>query len=277
MVRGGGRGHHGKHRVSASFPTLFVSHGAPTLALDPGQAGDMLRTLAPGLNGASALIVASAHWITEQPTLGLSERPPTIHDFRGFPAELYQMRYPAPGAPAAARRALELLAAAGIQAGSDPERGLDHGAWVPLRYLAPAAGTPVTQLSLSARGSTHEHFRIGAALQPLAREGIVLLGSGSLTHNLAELDRSGTPQTARWAQEFADWFAARVEDGDVEALLDYRRRAPQAARNHPTEEHLLPFFVALGANGGRPMQRRPGGVTFGALAMDAFVPLETGA
>lgn len=258
--------------MSLELATLFVSHGAPTLALDPGPAGAMLTALAPRLAGATAVVVVSAHWLAPRPTVSLAAHPPTLHDFNGFPAELYRMHYPAPGAPAAARRTLELLAAAGIDAGADAARGLDHGAWVPLRFLLPAADVPVTQLSLAARGSTRDHFRIGQTLRSLAAEGIVLMSSGSLTHNLHELDWSGSGQPAGWAMEFADWFAAHAQAGDVEALLDYRRQAPHAVRNHPTEEHLLPFFVSLGANDGRPMQRRPGGVTYGSLAMDAFVP-----
>lgn len=254
----------------ASVP-LFVSHGAPTLAVEPGRAGAMLRQLGAELEAARALVVVSAHWETAVPTASLAAHPATLHDFRGFPRALYAIRYAAPGAPAAARRVLELLDGAGIAAAASPDRGLDHGAWVPLLHLAPGAQTPVTQLSVVRGGSPQLHYRIGLALRALREEGIALVASGSLTHNLDEVAWHADGRAAEpWVVEFAAWFAARSAAGDVEALLDYRRRAPHAARNHPTEEHLLPYFVALGANAGRPLLRRPGGTTYGVLAMDAF-------
>lgn len=261
----------------STAPVLFVSHGAPTLALEPGGAGAMLRRLGgAALGNAQALLVVSAHWEAMAATASLAEVPATIHDYGGFPDALRRLHYPAPGAPATARAARALLAAAGIDAATDPDRGLDHGAWVPLRYLAPEARVPVAQLSLVRGGSPELHYRIGLALRPLLAEGVALIGSGSLTHNLYEIRwDAGEGEAAAWVREFADWFAERSEAGDVAALLDYRRRAPHAPRNHPTEEHLLPYFVALGAHGGAPLGRVAGGVCFGVLSMDAFAPVSS--
>lgn len=255
------------------LPPLYLSHGAPTLAIEPGTAGPMLAALGRELPRPRAILVLSAHWATTPVRASVVAAPATIHDFGGFPEELYRLSYPAPGAPDAARAALARLAAAGIAAREDATRGLDHGAWVPLRYLYPDADVPVAQLALDARGGPREHFAIGRALAPLTDEGVLLIGSGSITHNLAEVFRrgpAGGPEA--WASEFVDWVAARGADGDREALLDYRARAPHAARNHPTDEHLLPLFAVLGAAGdGARLRRREGGVTYGVLAMDALV------
>jgi 4,5-DOPA dioxygenase extradiol len=253
---------------------LFVSHGAPTLALTPGRAGPLLRALGERLAGARAIVMASAHWETSVATASLAARPETLYDFRGFPTELYSLRYDAPGAPEVAVEVIRRLDAVGIQTATHPSRGLDHGAWVPLRYLVPDASIPVTQLSIVRGGSPQLHLRIGQALRGLQESGVVVIGSGSLTHNLGEIDWAGDDAPARaWAVEFADWFAVRSASGDVEALLDYRRLAPHAVRNHPTEEHLLPYFVALGSMPeGTPLIRQPAGVSYGVLAMDAFAP-----
>jgi 4,5-DOPA dioxygenase extradiol len=252
---------------------VFVSHGAPTLALEPGLAGPMLAGLARRLPRPRAVLVASAHW--EAPTAAVSTTlaPTTIHDFGGFPAELYSIRYPAPGAPEVARAAAERVRAAGLDVREDPVRGLDHGAWVPLLYMYPDASIPVAQLALVRGGGPAVHLALGAALAPLTSDGVLVLGSGSLTHDLARVfehapDADPDPSVA----EFVDWITARLAAGDRSALLDYRRRAPHAVAHHPSEEHLLPLFVALGAAGeGARMRRVPGGTTFGVLAMDAFV------
>jgi 4,5-DOPA dioxygenase extradiol len=251
---------------------VFVSHGAPTLALEPGLAGPMLAGLARRLPRPRAILVASAHWEASTPVVSTTPAPPTIHDFGGFPAQLYAIRYPAPGAPEVARAAGRLIAAAGMTVREEPVRGLDHGAWVPLLYMYPDASIPVAQLALVRDGGPALHLAIGAALAPLAADGVLVLGSGSLTHDLARVfdnppDTAPDPSVA----EFVDWISARLAAGDVAALLDYRRRAPHAAAHHPSEEHLLPLFVALGAAGDAARLRRLlGGTTFGVLAMDAF-------
>lgn len=254
-----------------AMPTLFVSHGAPTLAMEPGQAGASLEELARTLPRPEAILVVSAHWETPAPMVSAAQQPDTIYDFSGFPEALYRMRYPAQGAPALAARARSLLDAARLQAGIDPARGLDHGAWVPLRYLYPDADVPVTQLSIQPQLSPVHHYRVGEALRPLVEEGVLILASGSLTHNLSEF-RGRTPQVAPYVREFQQWMKEAIDRKDVAALLDYRRLAPHAVRAHPTDEHLLPLFVALGAAGTSGTARRiTEEVTFGVIAMDAYV------
>jgi 4,5-DOPA dioxygenase extradiol len=258
----------------AALPSLFVSHGSPTLALDPGSTGPALAKLAASLPRPKAVLVASAHWETQRPTVSGASRPETIHDFGGFPQPLFEIQYPAPGAPADAARARELLAASGVDAALDPERGLDHGAWVPLRFMYPDADVPVAQVSIQPRLGPEHHFRLGAALAPLADEGVLILGSGSATHNLREVRWRAreNEDVPAWVQEFRAWLVDALARGDVEGLLDYRARAPHAARNHPTDEHLLPLYVALGAAGrGAIVDHVHDDVTFGVLGMDVFV------
>ncbi len=252
------------------FPTVFVSHGAPTLPLSEAAARDFLAGYGKMLGRPSAILAVSAHWETAAPRLSAATQPETIHDFYGFPRALYEMRYAAPGAPELAARAAALLERAGIAAAGE-ERGLDHGAWVPLLLMYPEADIPVTQLSVqTARGAAHQ-FKIGAALQALRDDGVLILASGSATHNLGEL-RMGAidAPTVPWVGAFTDWLAAAVEDGRSDDLVDYRRRAPHAARNHPSEEHFLPFFTALGAAGAAKGRRVHASTTYGALAMDAY-------
>jgi 4,5-DOPA dioxygenase extradiol len=255
------------------LPTAFVSHGAPTLALEPAEAGAMLDRLGRELPRPQSILVISAHWEAMRPSVSAATLPRTIHDFYGFPGELYSLSYGAPGAPRLAARAKDLLAAAGLDCDVTVDRGLDHGAWVPLRYLYPGADVPVTQLAVSpALGSAH-HLELGRALAPLAGEGVLVLGSGGLTHNLraVRFDAPSDP-APDWVTAFADWVGAAVAAGDADALVDYRRRGPQACRNHPSDEHFLPLLVALGAAGpGATGERVPGGVSHGVLAMDAFV------
>jgi len=255
------------------LPTLFVSHGAPTLALEPGATGPALSAIGETLPRPEAILMVSAHWETARPAVSTAQQPETIHDFGGFPQALYRLQYPAPGAPELARRLKEVLDAAGLACDLDPRRGLDHGAWVPLRYLYPQADVPVTQLSIQPQLTTQHHYRMGEALRPLTSEGVLIIGSGSLTHNLYEFRLSAGKQPPQdYAVQFQRWIYETILAGDVAALIDYRRRAPHAVRAHPTEEHFLPLFVALGAAGGAGAARRINDeMTFGALAMDAYV------
>jgi 4,5-DOPA dioxygenase extradiol len=223
-------------------------------AVEPGVAGRAWQALGTALPKPSAIVVASAHWETALPMATGSDRPQTIHDFGGFPPALYQLRYPAPGAPALAARIAALLKDAGITAGIDGTRGLDHGAWVPLRWMFPDATIPVVEIAVQpARGTAH-HLALGRALAPLRDDGVLVIGSGHTTHNLRDwmADRRGESGIAPYAAEFAEWVAARLADGDTEALVQYRERAPNALRAHPTDEHFLPLFVAYGAAGERP-------------------------
>lgn len=253
------------------FPTVFVSHGAPTLPLSEAAARGFLAEYGARLGRPTAILAVSAHWETAAPTLSSASKPETIHDFYGFPRALYDMRYAAPGAPALAERAAALLAGAGLPASLEP-RGLDHGAWVPLMLMYPSADIPVTQLSVQTHlGAAHE-MKVGQALQPLREEGVLILGSGSTTHNLRELRMATIDAPAPpWVSSFTDWLADAVAAGRTEELVDYRSRAPNATRNHPSDEHFLPFFTALGAAGpGARGERVHASTTFGALAMDAY-------
>lgn len=254
------------------LPTVFISHGAPTFALEPGEAGRELGALAHALPVPHAILIVSPHWMSPALSLTSSAKPETIHDFGGFPELLYELRYPAPGAPGLAARAIELLAAAGLDPRTEPTRGLDHGAWVPLLHMYPDAQIPVMQVSMPARQSPRYFHELGRALAPLRSEGVLIVGSGSITHNLYEF--SGPRDvTEPYVTAFTDWIADTLATGNVEALLDYRRRAPCAERAHPTDEHLLPLMFALGAAGEHPSVRRLAerDVRYGMLAMDAYV------
>ena len=254
------------------FPAVFLSHGAPTLAVEDGSDTRAWAELATQLPRPESILVISAHWDTDEPMASTVERPETIHDFFGFPRELYEQRYPAPGAPDLARRVARHITDAGLRCAIDPARGLDHGAWVALKWMYPAADIPVTQLSVQSHRGTRHHHEIGRAIAALRSEGTLILGSGGIVHNLRDLEwhLRGTRQASDWARNFNDWIAARVKGGLVDELLDYRRLAPQAERSHPTEEHFDPFFVALGA-GGLPARRLELGFDLGSLGMDGYV------
>jgi 4,5-DOPA dioxygenase extradiol len=256
----------------ASLPSLYVSHGSPMTALQPGATGARLAELAQALPRPKAIVIASAHWLARAPRVGGAAQPETVHDFHGFPPELYRLRYPAPGAPATAAKAMELLDRAGLAPQLDPQRGLDHGAWVPLQLLYPAADIPVVPLSIQPELGPAHQYAVGRALAPLREQGVLVIGSGSITHNLHDL-RSGysAEREAPYVRPFIGWIEQKLATGDVDALLDYRRQAPFAQRAHPTDEHLLPLFVALGAAGdGANAQRIDAGIDLGFLAMDIY-------
>ena len=250
-------------------PSLFISHGSPMFALEPGQLGPNLGRLGGTLRDLAAVVVVSPHWQTRGVRVAATAAPETIHDFGGFPAPLYQLQYPAPGAPALADEATALLRQAGFDASLDPQRGLDHGAWVPLRHLLPQADVPVFQVSMPHDLDAAGALRLGQALAPLRRRGVLVVGSGSLTHNLYEFRQP--IHDPEYAQQFADWVNDAVLARDAQALVDYRRRAPHAARAHPSEEHYLPLLVAVGASQpGDDARRINGGMTYGVLSMDSF-------
>ena len=254
------------------LPVTFVSHGAPTHALDAGAAGTAWDELGKTLPRPQAVLAISPHWDTEAPMVSAAVVPDTIHDFYGFPDPLYEIRYPAPGAPELACRTTSLLEDAGIRTAVHPNRGLDHGAWVPLRRMYPAADVPVTQLSTQFRKGPEHHFRIGQALAPLANEGVLVFGTGGITHNLREFFNDIPPgQSAPYVDEFRNWMLEKMRAGDIDALLDYRKRAPHAARAHPTDDHLMPLYVALGAADGAKVARVHASVDRGVMAMDAYV------
>jgi 4,5-DOPA dioxygenase extradiol len=263
-----------------TLPTVFVSHGSPMHAIDAGRAGDAWKALGRRIPKPKAALVASAHWETQLPMLSTSKQPETIHDFGGFPPELYRIHYPAPGAPDIAQRALALLNEAGIQASANGCRGLDHGAWVPLLRIFPEADVPVAQISIQPTLDADHHLRMGAALAPLANDGVLVLGSGHMTHNLhewiADARRRGSmtideraPEA--YVSEFRGWVDNALRK-DRAALARWRQDAPHAARAHPTPEHFLPLMVAFGAAGAEPeVEHIDAGVDSGVLAMDAYL------
>lgn len=255
------------------LPSLFVSHGAPTLILDDVPARAFLARVGDDLGRPSAIVVVSAHYLAPVVRADRSPRPRTIHDFGGFPKELYEVEYPAPGDPGLADEIVALANAAGLEAESDDRWGLDHGAWVPLALMYPEADIPVVAVSVDPHAGPAHHRALGAALAPLRDRGVLIVGSGSLTHNLHEIPRPFRPidrPAPDWVREFAEWTADAIAQGRTADLLDYRRRAPHSARNHPTEEHLLPLFAALGAGGGGPGRRLHDSTTFAVLQMDAY-------
>ncbi|MFN4292330.1 MAG: DODA-type extradiol aromatic ring-opening family dioxygenase [Permianibacter sp.] len=252
-------------------PVLFVSHGAPTFALAPGQLGPLLTACGEALPPLRAVVVLSPHWQTPQVRVMSQATPVTVHDFGGFPAPLYQLQYPAPGAPDVAAEVLALLQAAGITADSDDQRGRDHGAWVPLLHLLPQADVPVLQLSMPRDLTAEGAWQLGRALAPLRQRGVLLLGSGSLTHNLYEV-RFNAEGCAAYAEHFRHWVADTLARRDSAALLAYRQQAPAATRAHPTEEHFLPLLFAAGASrADDQLTRLDGGIEHGVLAMDSYL------
>lgn len=256
-------------RQIAPLPTLFLSHGSPMHALEPGAVRGVWENLGRTLPRPKAILIASAHWETNVPAFTGATKPATIHDFYGFPKPLYQIQYPAPGAPDIAARAVELLAREKIKAMTDPERGLDHGAWSPLLYMYPKADVPVVQVAVQTELGPRHHLALGRALAPLSDEGVLILGSGHLTHNLRDRSDGGP---AAYALEFQDWVKQRIDRHALDELADYRKLTPNGARAHPTDEHFLPLFVALGAaREGYKAERLYEGIEMGSLAMDAYL------
>lgn len=262
------------------LPTLFLSHGSPMHAIDAGPAGAVWAALGAAKPKPKALLVATAHWETNLPMLSGNARPSMIYDFGGFPDPLYKIRYDAPGEPDLAARAHTLLKEAGLTAAIDGCRGFDHGTWVPLLRMFPDADVPVVQLSVQPSLGARHHYRVGQALAPLREEGMLVIGSGHLTHNLREafsamraVGKSGgrAAGSADYVRKFQAWMLEHLNAHDIDALIDYREQAPDAARAHPTEEHFLPLFVALGAAGAEAkIERVFDGLEWDSLAMDAY-------
>jgi len=255
------------------FPCFYISHGSPMLALDTGKTGLAWQALVADLPKPKAILMVSAHWGSLQPAVGAASQPETIHDFGGFPAALFDLQYPAPGAPWLAEKVAAALEAAGLPVAVHPSRGLDHGAWVPLRVMYPDADVPVVQLSIQPRQGPEHHYRLGQALAALQQEGVMIIGSGSLTHNLYEVMgdiTEGDPRVPAYVPAFQAWMNEKLLANDINALLDYRLQAPEANRAHPTDEHLLPIFVVLGAAQGGSVERSHSGITGGVLAMDVY-------
>ena len=252
---------------------LFVPHGSPMFALEPGAAGAAISEAAARLGTPRAIIVVSPHWETAVPTIGTASRLATIHDFGGFDPRLYQMQYRASGCAEGAVRVAEMLRANGLEVATDEQRGLDHGAWIPLRHMFPDANVPIIPLSLQHQGGPRHAYRVGQALAVLAQEGFLIVGSGNVTHNLRDWQvvAASSASTPGYVYGFSDWLADRLAARDIEALLDYRHRRADGVRAHPRDEHLLPLYTALGAAGPDAQPEAfHRGVTDGVIAMDGY-------
>ena len=272
--------------TTATLPSLFVSHGSPMIALEPGATGAFFSRLGPAIDTTfgrpRAVLALSAHTLARQPVLLAAARHDTVHDFGGFPPALYELHYDAPGAPDLAERAQALLAGAGIGAARLDRGGLDHGIWTVLRFLYPQADLPVLPLALVPDATPEALFDLGAALAPLREQGVLVLGTGSMTHNLrlafaarpalgqAGGDTASSDEIPE-SRAFRDWFAQRSAARDWQSLFGYRSAAPHAELMHPTDEHLLPWFPAAGAGGrdAAPL-RLHDTVTLGSLGMDCY-------
>jgi len=251
------------------LPSLFISHGSPMLALEPGASGPALARLAAELPRPTAIVMVSAHWESQGLLVSSHPQPETWHDFGGFPRELFAVQYPAPGQPELAAEVAGLLTDAGLPARLDNTRPFDHGVWVPMKLMYPDADIPIVQVSLPSHMGPALQTRIGQVLRGLREQDILLVGSGSITHNLGELNwRAGPEVIEPWAKAFRDWMVDKLAANDDMALNDYRRQAPYAVRNHPSDEHLLPLYFARGA--GERMGIVHQGFTLGALGMDIY-------
>ncbi|MGY4818486.1 DODA-type extradiol aromatic ring-opening family dioxygenase [Pseudomonas chlororaphis subsp. piscium] len=251
------------------LPSLFISHGSPMLALEPGASGPALARLAAELPRPKAIVLVSAHWESQDLRVSSNPQPQTWHDFGGFPAALFAVQYPAPGQPELAEQVAQLLRADGLPAQLDDQRPFDHGVWVPLSLMYPQADIPVVQVSLPSRMGPALQTQVGRALSSLRQQDVLLIGSGSITHNLRELDWHAGPESVEpWAKAFRDWMIEKLAANDEAALHDYRRQAPNAVRSHPSDEHLLPLYFARGAGGDFSIAHQ--GFTMGALGMDIY-------
>ena len=268
-------------RMSTPLPPVFVSHGSPMIALEPGAAGAFMQRLGPAISAAfgkpKAIVSVSAHTAARRPVVFAAPRHSAVYDFGGFDPKLFTLRYDAPGEPVLASRVVSLLRASGIEAERVEQGGLDHGAWTALRYLFPDADIPIVPLAFVASDSPARQFALGQALESLTQEGVLVLGSGSITHNLRRVFSGGGlhPDIAQAeipeSAAFRGWIADRSRELDWDALFAYRTRAPHAVDMHPTDEHLLPWYVAAGA-GGRATApvRVHDSATMGSLGMDAY-------
>ena len=253
--------------------TFFVSHGAPNLILHNSEARHFLEHLGKEIGTPRAILMVTAHFEASRPTRTNNAHPPMIYDFGGFEKELRQVTYRAPGSPEVAQEAFDLLDKAGLQP-AFADRGFDHGTWVPLVLLRPEADIPVVQLSVEPNKGAEYHFKLGQALKPLADSGVLIIGSGAATHNLHEYFRGNykldTP-APEWVKSFGDWLNDKIAAGDTDALTHYRERAPNAVKNHPSEDHILPLFVAMGAAGAHPHgERIHTSQEYGVLMMDCY-------
>jgi 4,5-DOPA dioxygenase extradiol len=251
---------------------LFVPHGSPTFALEPGAAGAAMSAVVHKLAAPRAVVVVSPHWDTRIPTVSTATQLETIHDFYGFPAPLYDIQYPATGCPEVAHEVMAALQAAGLEV-ADSAHGLDHGAWQPLRQMFPDADVPIVPLSMQTSAGPAHALRVGQALAPLTQRGVWIVASGNLTHNLGDWHRASANggQAPAYVQRFTDWVAQQLDTHQWDALLNYRALSAEGRQAHPSEDHLLPLFVALGAAGPHAQaQAFFRGISHHVIAMDGY-------
>ncbi len=259
---------------NAKFPTIYVSHGSPMVMLENTAARDFLSGYGKTLGKPKAILVATAHFEARTPLLTADAKPEMIYDFGGFPQALFEMTYPAPGSPQLADRAAGMLVAAGFDAHPVTGRGYDHGTWVPLKLMFPDADIPVVQVSIQTNLGGAHHVALGRALAPLRDEGVLIVGSGSITHNLREYMRTRAPLDAPppdWVKTFDLWVREKVEAGALDDIARYLERAPFARENHPSAEHYLPLPFAMAAAGeGARGECVHTSCQYGVLMMDAY-------
>jgi len=252
-------------------PAIFVSHGAPTVLIEPSSAHDFLSDLGNQLEKPKAILSVTAHWASRIPAISVSKTPKTIHDFGNFADVLYQVDYPAPGDPDLGVKAANLLNAAGIEVEMVADRGNDHGTWVPLKLAYPAADIPVIQMSIQPHETAAWHFELGRALRPLRDDNVLIMASGAVTHNLRAFFYRESDETPDWVREFVEWVQVAISENNMDDLLQFEEKAPHASKNHPTIEHFLPLFVAMGAGAlEEPGQRIHHSIEAGVMAMDAY-------
>ncbi|WP_392559954.1 dioxygenase family protein [Orbus mooreae] len=260
--------------MSSKLPVVFITHGSPMLAVEPGKTGPLLTKLGQELNkqDIKAVLMISAHWLTRHsPMLTASVELETIHDFGGFPNTLYQLQYPAKGSPDIAKEIQQQLQQSGLSVGIDKQRGLDHGAWVPLQYLFPKADIPIIELSMPWPMDAAGAIKFGTALKTLRDNGILIITSGSMTHNLYDVGYDNGIE-ANYIKPFVNWVENTVKSHDLTAMANYRTLAPYAAQAHPTDDHFLPLAIALGCSDeGEKITELDAGVTYQALAMNNYV------
>lgn len=250
---------------------MFISHGAPTFALEPGVLGKQLGDIGQSLDDLNAVLVISPHWQTADIEVMTTSEPETIHDFYGFPKALYELSYPVKGAVAFAVKTIEVLKNAGFIVQENTTRGLDHGAWVPLMHLLPSGNIPVFQVSMPRSLNPQSAYELGQALAPLRNEGVMIIASGGMTHNLHDF-RQGVGGDLPYVSTFANWVKQAIQNERIDQLLAYREFAPGAQRAHPTDEHFLPLFIALGARlNDVSLKTIEGGIDYGILSMDSFI------
>lgn len=252
---------------------LFVPHGAPTFALRPGAAGAAMSDVIQKLSKPRAIVVLSPHWDTRIPTVSVATQLETIHDFYGFPDELYQLQYPAIGCPEVAKEVATALTVAGFDVAADSQQGLDHGAWQPLRQMLPDAQVPIVPLSMQTHAGPAHAYRIGQALSVLVETNVCVVASGNITHNLRDWQMAvaNGGQTPAYVSRFTDWVHEQLNAHDLDTLINYRQHSADGRQAHPTEDHLMPLFVALGAAGeGATPQAFYRGVNDYVIAMDGY-------